>query len=143
MILSFLLNLQSVQWLSDYELWRCIQTRRSPDMIKLAPSLFQQSKFPHIPSLRSSPSLSPPPPPTPSPSQRSHLHYSSSPATPPHHPPLTLFFFIHSHDMFWVNSSPTTSVSPIRDRSVMGEPWSSCLPLLFVSWGGLEGVQLG
>lgn len=135
MILSSLLNLQSVQWLSDYGLWRCIQTRRSPDMIKLGPAI-------EIPShpISAFLTLSPPTslPPTPSPSQRSHLHYSSSPATPPHHPPLTLFFFIHSHDMFWVNSSPTTSVSPIRDRSVMGEPWRSCLPLLFIRWWGVS-----
>lgn len=27
---------------------------------------------------------------------------------PPHRPPLTLFFFIHFHDMFCLNSSPTT-----------------------------------
>ncbi len=119
MVLSSLLNLQSVQWLSDYKLWRRIQTHRSLDMIKLASSIPAIEIPSHPPSLCSSPSL---PPPAPSPSQRSHSHYSSSPATPPHHPPLTLFFFIHFHNMFWVNSSP------IRDlllmRSCEAPVWS-------------------
>lgn len=128
MILSSLLNLQSVRWLSDYELWRCIQTHRSPDMIKLASSLPAIEIPPHPPSLRS----------TPSPPQRL-VHHNTvisiilhPPATPPHHPPLTLFFFIHFHDMFWVNSSQTTSVSPIREGSVMG----SCEAPVWSCWCG-------
>lgn len=135
MIFSSLLNLQSVQWLSDYKLWRCIQTDRSVDMIKLASPIPAIEIPSHPPCFCSSPSL---PPPMPSPSQHSHPYYSSSPATPPHHPPFAGFFFINFHEMFWVDSSQTTSVSPIRDHFVIGNceaPVWSCLG------GGSVGVS--
>lgn len=104
-------NLQSVQWLSDYKLWRCIQTHPSQDMIKLDSSL--PVKIYSYPLSLFSPSL-----PTSSPSQHSNLHYSWSPAMPAHQLPLTLFFFFHFHSVFWANLSVNTSISPIRDRSV-------------------------
>lgn len=77
------------------------------------PPLFQQSKFPHIPLLRSAPH------PQPITTQSSPLFFipSDAPSSPSPH---LILFFIHFHDMFWGNSSPTTWVSPIRHQCVMG-----------------------